>query len=381
MARVKGDSLALPIYQLYQGWLYLDMGQFELASESFTQALINEKEPQKEEALVAFLLARTYYKLNQKAQALVSLKDSLLWTAQLGYNHFLVVAAKEDIGFLRFALKESPNSQLESFVKQVDNFELGFSAIRNQAQPIESVDIHLDIQAFEFGRVRKNGELIPSSEWRSNGARALFYYIVDRKGIRKEDVALEFWPEFSPAKVSSNFHATLWRVRRALGHKDVIVYQSGLYKLNPEVTLWYDVDEFERNVELARDESMQMSERVSLWRNAIDLVANNFLDDIFMDWSDERRTQLQESYILVVRELAKWNFSQSRFDDARSLYEKILSIDPFQDQIHLDLMKCLVAEGSASAAKAHFKSYEELLVDELQTEPQDELRRYYEKIG
>ncbi|KAA3648835.1 MAG: tetratricopeptide repeat protein [Chloroflexi bacterium] len=381
MARVQGDSLDLPIYQLYQGWLYLDMGQLELACKSLKAASNIQKKPQKEHALAAFLLARTLIELGKISEAFASLSNALLWTAQLGYNQFLVVAAKEDIDFLRFALRESPSSQLESFVKQVEGLQLGFSAIRNKARPVESLDIHLDVQAFGFGHVRKNGELIANSEWRSNGARALFYYIVDQKGIRKEDVALEFWPEFSPAKVSSNFHATLWRVRRALGHKDVILYQDGLYKLNPEITVWYDVEEFENRVEQARDTSLQMSERVSLWRSAIDLVADDFLNDIFMDWSDERRSQLQEHYTLVVRELAQWNFAQRRFDDARNLYEKILSLDPYQDQIHLDLMKCLVAEGSASAAKAHFKSYEELLIDELQAEPQDELRKYYEKIG
>ena len=384
MARVQGHSLDLPIYQLYKGWLYFAMGQLDLACEKLKGALFDWADvdkPQKEQALAAFLLGRILFKIGEKHEAMDALNKALLWAAHLGYNQFLVVAAKEDHEFLDFALAESSSPQLQSFVNQVNDFQMGFSSLRGKPEIAEELNIHLEIQAFGRGRIRKNGELISNSKWRSNGARALFFYILDKKGIRKEDVALEFWPEFTASKVSSNFHATLWRVRRALGNKDAVIFEEGQYKLNPQMAVWYDVEEFEIALEKTQDQSSSVSERNSLLRSAIALAQSEFLEDIFMDWSDVRRAQLLESLILAMRESAHWNFAQKRFEDARILYERILAIDPYQDQIHLDLMKCLVEAGAATAAKAHFKSYRELLTDELQAEPVEELRKYYEKIG
>ena len=384
MARVSNASLDEPGYQMRVGWIYLDMGQFDLACEAFKAALMkwgDDTRPSKDQALASFLLGRTLIELDKTAEASKFLDRSFSWAAQIGYDQFLVIAARNNLEYLKEMEIAKPNSQRASLVKRANEFQTGITSIQKVSNVTNPLKMHLEIQAFNVSRVRRNGELLANSEWRSNGARALFFYIVDNKGIRKDDVALEFWPEFSASKVSSNFHATLWRVRRALGNKDAIVYEGGLYILNPEIAIWYDVEEFESIVKKAQVDSLPESERATLWRSAIDLAQGDFLEDLFMDWSDERRAQLQETLIMAMREVAHWDFSQNRFEDARTLYERILLIDPYQDQIHLDLMKCLVAIGSATAAKAHFISYKELLTDELQAEPLEELRLYYEKIA
>ncbi|MBN1451305.1 MAG: tetratricopeptide repeat protein [Anaerolineales bacterium] len=382
-ARLRGEDLETPRYQLSVGAIYQNMGQMDLAEEAFAKslaALEKVEQIQKDHVLARFLMGRICFEKGEKVQAIEMLSQALQGAASLGFDQFLVVAGREAPKYLEYAVKKLPNRQLASITERVKNFETGSSQLRPKKARVEAPSKHLEIQAMGTGQVRINGELIPNSEWRSNGARALFFYIVDKRGARKEDIGLEFWPEFSTAKISSNFHATLWRVRRALDSKDMIVFEDNLYNLNPSLSIWYDVADFESALQRANSEDLSINERAELWRRAINLYRTDYLEDIFMDWANLRRTELQNAYLQALASLAEWEIDTQHFTEAIRWLEKITAVDPYQDHFHLMIMECLVQSGSPSAAKAHYQDYSKLLKKELDIEPTDELREYYEQI-
>ena len=169
-------------------------------------------------------------------------------------------------------------------------------------------------------------------------------------------------------------------MRRALNSKDMIVFEDNLYRLNPSLSIWYDVADFESALQRAASQDLSINERVELWRRAINLYRGDYLEDIFMDWANLRRTELQNAYVQALANLAEWEMDTQRFAEAIRWLEKITAVDPYQDHYHLMIMKCLVASGSPSAAKAHYQDYRKLLKKELDIEPTDELRSLYQQI-
>jgi len=384
-ARCRNETKDSPTYQAELGAIYLEMGQFELACQAFEHALEawkNLSQPQQGQVQCAFLLGDTYYKREQTNRALASLTQALKWSAQLGYNQFLVIAGRRCREYLNFAIGTWPDhKQLMSLVQRIEQLPTGLASLQDRATTMEMPTQHLEIHAFGSGQVRCNGEVIPHANWRSSGARALFFYILHQGELRKEDVGLEFWPEFSPAKISSNFHATLWRVRQALGEGEIISFQDKKYLLNPYVTIWYDVDEFLMHLEQAESEQVSPTQRAEHYRRAIDLYQGDFLEDIHMDWSARRSDELKDMYKHALANLAQWEAKRGHYDASIALYERVLQEDPYRDDIHLALMQCLADAGSPTRSKAHFQTYRDFLRRELDTEPSPELQDFYNQLA
>jgi len=384
-ARYRNDTNDSPTHQAGIGAIYLEMGQFELACKAFEQALEaweNLPQPRQAQVQGAFLLGNVYFMLDQPNRALESLTKALKWSAQLGYDQFLVVAGRRCQKLLTCAMQAWPDHpQLKSLVQRIEKLPSGLASLQDKVISTEMPPLHLEIHAFGTGQVRCNGELIPRSKWRSSGARALFFYIIQHQEIRKEDVGLEFWPEFSTAKISSNFHATLWRVRQALGERDIISFRDKKYSLNPSITTWNDVDEFLMHVKQAEAEELSPTKRAEHWRQAIALHQGDYLEDLFMDWSTRRNDELKEMYKHTLSNLAQWEADRQHYDVAIALYKRVLEEDPYHDNIHLSLMKCLANSGSPTRSKAHFQTYRSLLLRELKTEPSPELQDFYAQLS
>jgi LuxR family transcriptional regulator, maltose regulon positive regulatory protein len=383
--RYRKDTKDSPTYQAKLGTIYLEMEQLDLACQALENALEaweNLSQPQQDQVLAAFHLGNAYFKRDQTDRALASITTAFKWSAQLGYDQFLVVAGRRCQAFITYAMQAWPDHpQLKSLIQRIEQLPTGLASLRGKVTPIEIPPKHFEIHAYGSGQVRCNGELIPRANWRSSGARALFFYIIHHQEVRKEDVGLEFWPEFSPAKISSNFHATLWRVRQALGEGEIISFRNQKYSLNPAVTIWYDVDEFLMHLDQAEEEKLSTTKRAEHWRQAIALYQGDYLEDIYMDWSARRSAELKEMYKHALANLAQWETKRQHFEVAIALYERVLQEDPYRDDIHLALMKCLANSGSPTRSKAHFQTYRDFLHRELDTEPSPELQDFYNQLA
>lgn len=378
-----GGSLDKSEYALQLGNIYADMGQRELALKQFLNALDNWKMgamPTQSQVLAAFLGARIYHEKGDSPKAQELLEQALEGSAGLGYDQFLVVAARSSIEFLNYVAETMPTVQIKNLLERMGQIPTGKSIIEGRAESEEVPTLHLEVRAFGLGEVRREGELLPSAIWRSSRARALFFYILDKNKVRKETIGLEFWPDFSPGKISSNFHATLWRVRRALGFRDAIVFEDDVYSLHPAIHIWYDVKEFLDILRQAEGSKVSPSELNELLRQAVQLYRGSYLQDVYMDWADNRRDQLRNLYLEALVKLATSENNAKRYPQARELYEKVLSVDPYRDEIHLELMKCLALSGSPSAAIAHFRKYKSLLRKDLNAEPLADLQKYYDQL-
>lgn len=378
-----GQALDKIDYAVELGTIYAEMGQDQLALKQFDLAITDWSEnrvPRPGHILAAFLSAKIHHKKGAKEKAQELLRRSMAGTAQLGYDQFLIPAARAQVDFVEKAMGSQLSAQAENFLKRARNFRPGLAAMETQPKSVKLPEIQLQVQALNNGEVYINGELVPPTIWRSSRARALFFYILDQGKVRKETIGLDFWPDFSPGKISSNFHATLWRVRQAIGMKEAIVFEGNQYSLHPGIRVWYDVAEFKNYLQQAANPRISSADRGELLKQAIRLYVGHYLPDLFMEWADRRREELRTQYLEALTSLAGLEAKARRYREARELYEKVVGIDPYRDEAHLAYMKCLVDSGSSSAAVAHFKQYKSILHKDLNAEPLPELQKYYDQL-
>jgi two-component SAPR family response regulator len=322
-----------------------------------------------------FDYARSLISLGQNDKAKENLHLSLELTARLGYDQFLINAIRKDLWSVEPLLNTLNSPHADSLLIRARKPLPSLDDLVLEEQEDEKEEtVVLSVYGLNNGQVRLNGSVLPQRSWNSVGARALFYFILDRKRVTKEEIALEFWPDFSQAKVTSNFHATLWRVRNALGSKTIIQFEDGAYCFSPKAKIYFDVDEIESLFKQLQKTESTVEHRIAIKR-VIELYQTDFIEDIDMPWADKRRHELQNRFRSILAELAEEYYQKDNPDTALELYERLIAYDPFNDHYHLRIMQCLVGREDMHSARDHYQRYATLLNDEMGLSPDESLRR------
>ena len=392
-ASIENTPTEKPSFLLSMTKIYLKMGQCDLAQNMIRQALEVLRPgsaPTQEAAEIHLFAALTQRaciqdnKLKEEAtkKAAEHLQKCLEITALLGYDQFLVNSFRQHKKTLKQILAELPDSpQVQSIMTRANKKPPSLQELLTPDQlPEEEEIISLNVTAFDESTVRINGELIPASDWGSVRARALFYFILDRKQTTKDEIALEFWPEFSQAKVNSNFHATLWRVRNALSSKQILTFDNEHYQINPDVNLYFDLEEFESSLEELKKTKSSLGKRIAM-RRMVEIYKNDYLEDIDMPWADQRRRELQNTFFNILTTLAEEEYQKQNYNAAAEHYLHAVQLDYFQEDLHLKVMQSLQAMGDTRRAIQHYKEYVSYMKREMDMEPGTALKKLAQSIS
>ena len=207
----------------------------------------------------------------------------------------------------------------------------------------------------------------------------MFYFILDRKQVTKDEIALAFWPDFSQAKINSNFHATLWRVRKALGSKTIIIFKDGAYQFSPDAQIYFDVDEVESLLKNLDNLDSPVERRAAMRRIA-ELYQTDFLEDIDMPWADDRRFELQNRFRQILGEMGEDYFEKRNLQTALEIYQRAIQYDPYQDDYHLRIMQIHAALGDKSSTRKHYNQYRDTLKEEMAMDPDPSLKDFIQQL-
>jgi LuxR family maltose regulon positive regulatory protein len=240
----------------------------------------------------------------------------------------------------------------------------------NQHQPLRAVRVvlpetySLRVMTLGYERIERDGEPVSATEWRSSAAREIFLYLLFNGPDSREQISLFFWPDSPSSQVRSNFHTTLYRARQALGER-VIMFQDGLYLIDPDLDLWCDARELENLAGQARLMPPRDARTEELWRKAVALYHGDFLPSMDADWVAYRRESLLETYLEALNGLG--NCARVRHDSREALraYQRVLEIDPYREDTHRAIMMCYAELGEKQQILAQFRRLQTLLRDEL----------------
>lgn len=371
----------LGLYETSLGIIHYEQGQLDAALEYLSSARqrLEQKGAPRELARACFHLAQVCYLKGQPEEALAHLQHSLTLSAQVGYEQFIMVDGRRSPSLLRYALSKGiGGSHLSQILNRIEHSP--DRAGRKTAVVVEQASRpRLQIYAFGQGRVIRNGQPIAASEWTAAQARELFFYLLSYPHRSKEQVGAVFWSDLSPGRMNSVFHATLYRLRRAVG-QEWIVYQEDRYHFNRQLDYWYDVEEFERLLAQAEAHPAGSEQACACREQACALFQGDYLEDIYADWSAGKREELHRRYLEALAWLADFYASRGRFEEAIRRYLEILARDNLREDIHRRLMKCYVLHGERGRALKHYHNLVALLKDELGIAPMVETTRLAEQI-
>ncbi len=232
----------------------------------------------------------------------------------------------------------------------------------------------LEVFALGPGHILMDGE--PIDSWEGHLPRLLFFFALDRPSITRSEICQAFWPDLDTDQAVNVFHVTKRRLHKALD-MDVLVHDDGYYRINPDLTVRYDVMDFVGALMDGRDE--ENADRVAAWQKAIDLYRGPFLQGHSDPWIIERRRDFQAGYLEALSEMARVRLAEDRPEHALGLLQRALNEDNTRQDLHREVMQLYTQLGRRSEAAAHFQR----LTDELAksgSKPADETQALYEEI-
>ena len=242
--------------------------------------------------------------------------------------------------------------------------------------PPQSLKIRLlgDLQ------IVRNEQVIPEAEWGSEKAKIMLAYLLWKspEGVTREDICLALWPERTLEEAANVFHVTLHRLRRVLlqsknkegSSATYILHDRGKYRFNTDLPHWLDVTTFE---------ALIRQDNLSAFREAINLYQGSYLAD--SSWAlpsdvEMERRRLEQLYSDALRRLA----NQASVREASYYLEKLLLVEPADEQVHRALILGYLSQGRTDLARHQAKRWQQSFT-ELDLEPSPETHAMWESLG
>lgn len=221
--------------------------------------------------------------------------------------------------------------------------------------------------------------------WRLRRAFASFALLALAKGRQSSREALveALWSEESAEAIRRNFHPLLSDLRRTLaealaavpqafpgGAGEPLVFHLGAYRLDCRLPLEVDVELFEARLaegEAARrrgDVEAALEHLQAAWA----LYRGPLLDGFEGEWPRQRREELHRRYLEALRLIGQMAMAAGADQLATDAFRSLLLEEPFDEGVHLELMRLYARGGRRDLARRQFVRLQENL-KELDVEP------------
>jgi ATP/maltotriose-dependent transcriptional regulator MalT len=369
-AEKRGGALEMGLCLITAGLLKRQQGELKDAVETFEQAiaLLETCDARRELARAHFHLAGACFSLKRKRLALDSLEKAAKYVADLGYDHFLLVEAARNPLLIQYA---SANKLADGYYARVLKLVKGAGStapaqVSQDATPVEETDASA-VMAFGFGqpRVEVGGHEITDLEWRAEKSKEMFFFFLgNRRPLRKEEIVAALWPDLAEDKTTSAFHSNMYRLRKAL-YQDVIAKDSGRYVLDPRGRFVFDVEEFQQALKRADEAPKGSPEATGHMEKALGLYQGQFAPDFYTEWAETLRWQLEEQFMGLLATLAAAYAQQGEFKRSADLSQRIIEMDEFNEAGWYRLMSSYIHSGQTEAAKYCYNRYVQIISKEM----------------
>jgi DNA-binding SARP family transcriptional activator/tetratricopeptide (TPR) repeat protein len=210
------------------------------------------------------------------------------------------------------------------------------------------------------------------------GQALIAYLAVTRQGHSREALAGLLWSEMDEESARRNLRVTLTKLRPFFD--DCLVIQRRTLAFNLESDYWLDVDVFESCLQGSEQSLAQL-------RTAADLYRGPFLDDLplttapgFEEWLQPYQERLRQMAMDALYRLAVHFTQERRYAAGIDYLGRLLTLEPWMEEAHRQLMLLLTLSGQRSAALAQYELCCAMLDEELGVEPSQPTVDLYQRI-
>lgn len=261
---------------------------------------------------------------------------------------------------LEAALREDPSPEVRQLAK----------LLLRQSE----LTARLEIRCFGVFRIFRDGiEVDYGRLLRPLAIRLLKYFVVHGTRLIPCDRILDtFWPELDSERGRHNLATHLSAIRKRLAISGLFQRVGEAFRLARADEFEFDVRDFEeqiqRGLELAHQGESEQS-LVALEKAAL-MYRGDFLEsDLYEDWIEVRRLELQSLHQRCLETLGDLHFQRGAFREAIRHYQALLEAKEPQEQIFPKLSRCYQALGEQSAIFREFEQLRQRLRENLGLEP------------
>ena len=237
----------------------------------------------------------------------------------------------------------------------------------------------------------RGGALVEEKEWEGHQPQLLLKAIITHglKGVPKDVLMEDLWPEASPDLTEKNFKVNLHRLRKVLEPamdktfgSSYVHLKANLVSLDPELCQ-VDVEEFlSLNKDGERKEEQgEIKAAISLYKQAIELYGGDFLaEELYHPWVEGKREEWRGRFLDLLYRLAKLYEGHGSVLKAIDCYHKVVQTDPLAESAYRSLMLLFARRGMRNAALRAYQDCQQSLKEGLDTEPEEATRAIYRKI-
>jgi two-component SAPR family response regulator len=190
-----------------------------------------------------------------------------------------------------------------------------------------------------------------------------FFFLCNRRPLRKEEIVAALWPDLPDEKTTSAFHSNMYRLRKAL-YQDCIAKESGRYILDPRGQFVFDVEKFQKLMAQADRAPKGSAEAVSLMEKALALYKGQFAMDFYSEWAETLRWQLAEQHMSLLTTLAAAYSEAKEYKRSADICQRIVELDEYNEAAWYRLMSNYIHSGQIEAARFCYKRYVQVLTAE-----------------
>lgn len=334
----------------------------------------------REECLATFLSARASFEVRRRRQALDLLERAASLTRDLGYERFLEPESWRAQAVVQYAASRNAGGGLYRRLLQAPKAR---PTPAPPEEPMSTAPGELPlVRAYSLGetRVVVGERMVTDFEWRSEKSREmLFYLLVNRRPLRRDEITADIWPDHPEPKCNSNFHSNLHRLRRAV-YLQCVKTEGSRYALNSQGRFWFDIEEFAAKLAEAEHRPAKSDEQAAALEEALSLYRGPFLSEVYSEWAEEIRHRLEDRYLRALTALTTLRFQRREYVDVVDLCERLLASDPYHEEAPLWAMESYAALGDRPAALRAFRRYQERLQSDLGASPPPRMVRLYKHL-
>jgi DNA-binding SARP family transcriptional activator len=244
----------------------------------------------------------------------------------------------------------------------------------------------LEIDCLGAFAVRLDGDRL---DLRSSGKSVgVLKFVATRPGqaAPREQLIEALWPDSDADAASNRLRVAVHSLRRMVRPDltpDLVLYQDGMYRIDPTFEVVVDANRFSELLERAErlEQSGDSDRAITLYREAELLYRGDYLEeDLYEDWAQVRRENLRDVYLTLEYRLAVHARERGNHAECVDRASKIVERDSCNEEAYALLIRSHAERGHPTRALKWFDVCERALKTELGMRPSVELIRLRDSI-
>ena len=248
----------------------------------------------------------------------------------------------------------------------------------HKSEGMQPVVPRLEITSFGNVEVRHNQRVIELSDWQTREARDLFFFLLQSTALTKEQIALVFWPDISPARLKMRFKINIYRIRKAVG-PDAILFEDDRYRFNKSINYSWDREKFDELFESLQQKNA-VPGRTRLLEQAVVLIRGTYLANLDAEWAMLEQLKYQELYRYAMLELATIYLKEGKTQECLNTARLVLCSDSLLEAAHRLIIQTYATLHDPAGMTLQYRQYQQTLEEQLGLQPSTEISNLYEQL-